>query len=318
MEGNKLVNMIRENVLFEDLKNDVYRMIVESHGISDEITEFLYANKKQILDTVKYSIGGGEIDDNGIEKSVVSINIPSFIKTFLNKEGKVKISKHNILFTFYVFNFSSKEQYDKYKKQYGLNDGYTNSDGTHYDWITIHTYTINGKVKQPELFDTIGHELSHVYKQDMAWKTIPKNNKQYLNSFSRLTSNNKIESAIAQIIYYSEKFEQEGYANGLYYYLKEKGVVVLTWNDIKKCEVWKHYQNLYNSIVLVNENKEEAQEILNKFYNSKKVDSILRIGRNGLVAFKNRLLNVITKMHEDKLNEGIMCTSTHYYEHFII
>lgn len=309
--------MIRESVLFENLKEEIYRMIVESNGISDEVRAFIYDNKEVLLDTVRKSIGTGKNDANGIEKSFTTITLPTFVKTFLNKEGQTKEKKHSVYFKFISFNFKDRSQFIKYKSNYPLNNGLTNSDGVNYDWVTIYTYTINGKVNQPDFFDTVGHELSHVYKQDMAGKPIPKNFKNYLKGYSDLESENEVERSIARIFYYSEKFEQEGYANGLYFYLKEKGITILTWDDIKKTDVWKHYQYLYDAINIVKDNKEETQRILDINYDNKKVETLLRVGLSGMKDFKERLLKVIFQIHQDGLNEGIRCTSIHYYQHFI-
>ena len=309
---------INETVLLLNFEEDIRNLVFESCGISDTITKFIYDNKQTLFDLVLNSIGKGTIDKNGIEKSVSSIKLPAFVKTYTGKDGNEEEIKHAILFTIVSYNFSNKQEYLDLKDNYIINYGNSSTDGKRYDWLTIYTYTISGRLHKPSFINTLGHELSHLFKQGMAVKTIPKNDKKYLRAITDLHSTNDIEKDVAKVIYYSEKLEQEGFANGLYYQFKEANNGMPSWETFSNTDEWNVYKEVNKIIANLKQQPEQVQYILNNRYGGMKFTTLIRLAETAMRQFKKCLLKILWKCHEDLVNEGVAFRDADVYHQLII
>ena len=318
MKENELREIVRDNLILFEFENCIKHMILESQGISDAITEFIYKNKQKLFDLVTNGVGNGEVDSNGVEKSITSDRIPAFVKKYNDKNGEPQEIEHNILFTIISYNFKDRCQFAKFRDDYVTDYGTSNCDGRKIDWATIYTYTVNGKLNKPNYISTVSHEVSHIFKQDMAMNKIPKNDSRYLRALSDLNSGDKLISDIAKVIYYGEKLEQEGFANELYYKFRENEIQIPSWQVFGKSDEWKIYKDTYKIVQGLKNKKDAAQEVLNLRYNGMQVDSLIKFGEQSMMEFKKRLLRVLWKCHEDLLSEGVSFRGGDICSHLII
>lgn len=73
----------------------------------------------------------------------------------------------------------------------------------------------NGKIDKYQLADTIQHELSHAFQQDMAGKRYNPNY-PYNVARNHFFDENDAKRIVARVVYLSDRHEQDSIANGLY------------------------------------------------------------------------------------------------------
>lgn len=304
-EEKQLMKIIREEIvnecLLSNFESEVYDMINESLGVSNSITEFIYDNKQTLYDLITNSVKSGKPDKNGVSETISHIELPMFIDNFKSSER----IKCRLFFTFRAQNFKSGEQFEKLKDQYATNEGWSTVDEKRCAFVTIYTYTINGKLQKQNFIDTLGHELSHVLKQSLSGQVIPKKWKHYMTASGNIASKDKITNGIAKAFYYGERFEQEGFANGLYYWFRENDIQVPTWETFKKSEQWHAYLDMQKTLDFLAANKEVVQKRLNTMYDGVRLDDLIGVTKTSMEDFKRRLIRILWKIHEELLSEGV-------------
>lgn len=214
-------------------------IINEEFGISNELDN-------KIEEIVRY------IEDNinsakTCNSTVTTNNTPKQYKKlyFINNFFGIDLPISAVLYIF--------ENVDQYKTWYNK----TSMTGGFIDFrqgVIIYGGVVNNKVCFADLFDTIGHELEHVYQKVKAKKTQKDieaeffSNRNYNIAKSDL---NRIDKPynynIATIIYIGNNSEQDAFINGLY-------------QDVK----WNKDKTNLNDIIL----NSEATIWLKRFYSA--------------------------------------------------
>lgn len=277
--------------------NEYGLFVNESLGISDIVNRLVYDISCEIVNKYNNKEYKSQNTKSGIEVKIID--------GVYTSSDRVK----KVYYKVTVFDFKDKSDFIKNSDSLDIDGGKSFYMLNRISSIYINTYAINGKIKKLLLMNTLQHELEHVFQYSMSNSGVIKGKaqKDYLASIT--TINNDIntidaESAVSNIIYYSNRFEQEGFANGLYAYFKESESMVPTYDDLYKTDEWKRYRVLVYSLNYVRLNRDECQKVLDWKYRGKKVDTLIQIGERGEYEFKYRLFRVLVKLREELISEG--------------
>ena len=157
---------------------------------------------------------------NNVEKRIIS-----FYNTFMNI---------NCLWTFFAYVVDENTYYEKIETR-ASSEGSTYTDGKKIVFINIYFYT-DGKIfDKAEVYDSIQHELNHVFKALKVGKTMENDSFiAYINTLMALpnTAENYYKKIIGDICYIGRKDEQDSFINGAYAFLKQK--MPIDAEDIKE------------------------------------------------------------------------------------
>lgn len=302
----------KEYVILNEISLKINEAINEELGIADEVRDVSIRLRNEIVSRLK------NIEKKSV-KSGVSLKEDNFRTEIANKKMTVQIQ---------YFNFKDKLYYLDYIKKYGHIDPASFSNDGRVNMIFIRFYSISGYIDERDLFDSIQHEVEHIYQQVKAKKTFGESN-LYLYAYKNL-SNEQLESRILALIsYLSNKFEQDGYVNGLYAFLKDNYKLMATKDDIKESPVYSKLTDLIyaKDFLIKNKNnvklKEEIEYYRKNFnlnYNdfirlatSSINDIIKKIGRT-VIKFKNDMVKSGTHYSIPKkiFGENIIKNSFYY------
>lgn len=209
----------------------------------------------------------------------------------LIKNGKVKVTVDigdlkNV--AFYIENTGSDEGRSLYLK------------GGVYSYVVICVSLKDGVIDWKKFFDTAQHEINHIYEQQ-------KTNKPYrpLTSIpinQNIYSNNIYKRCLAIIAYASDVFEQDGFVNGMYAYIKrryENGEMPIAVEDI---DAYKQLAKLYHAknFLLTHRFSKEMENALSEYkmcgWDFKKLKSR---AFNGIKTLENKIKRTLKKCEYD-------------------
>jgi hypothetical protein len=204
--------MICKKNIFEikhQIFDDVNAIIKEEMGISDEVSRM----SNEIFNEIKRNVKNikSSVIDNGY-----GVKEGDFTKDVFGKKLTVFFKQHN---------FKDKTYYNDYVQKYGVSafdsissQRYLRNNRLIYNMVSIVFVTISGHLNESEIKQDIQHELQHIYQQTKMNKSFG-NDDLYRLVYKHIYSTNKIEWAIAMVLYMSFKSEIEAFANGLYSYV---------------------------------------------------------------------------------------------------
>lgn len=203
MEENFLLENISEEQrasIREEIDNDIEMLIKEELSISTELSNAANDIIRMLEDSIKQ------------EKSKpVNIQGVSF------KEGSVEGNYFGktIIVKYWFYNFFDKVYYEQQRKR--IREVNRNNN---IDRIEITIFAISGHIIEDTLYDTIYHELEHIFQQTKADKMFTKTD-LYAFMVKRRdeVKENTPEYVICDSIYMTYNFEEDAYINGAYGFL---------------------------------------------------------------------------------------------------
>lgn len=269
------------------------KMIVEEFGISDEL--FLNVIPR-FIQAIKLEIGKVKKIDN---KRTTSFNFDFF------GDGK-----YTILVTVNAMYFNTIEEYEEYKN----NVGEVNWMSYSTKMLTLTLAYIGKKPAKNDVFDTIGHELHHVFQNIMMNKEF--NNQTIYNiAIRNLECKDEYLRYLSWIVYASTKSEQEAMINGCYseYFNNNR---FINGNDVdnfikkeSECGLWlQNFYKAYNFIKMHND--KQMQKTIEQYF--KKFDKkftykyFLFIAVNGIKNFERRIARLTLKIKNKFVNEHLV------------
>lgn len=312
--------MYKEFQIFEIIQNDLNQIITESLGISDAVTEearricnlilndISSANKTLVASGVGYKSGNTETEVFKNSKTIKGVNIPTV----------------NIDFRWEYYNFKDKEYRTRFLEKNNINTNgnsvliinpFKRSDRNNNGFVSMTIFSTSGNIDQNSFIDTIGHELRHILETDIPSKQFSNRN---LMSFvnTNLQSQNYYTKLIAEIIYFTEKHEINGFIQGLY--------------DFISTEKWKYgsvdkaieHSESYNTILHLKERIIEAQKYMNDNDFINEIDKYQKYGinHNNFIKKANqqykeimkRIGKVLIKCKQDFISEGLHCGTDYF------
>lgn len=285
--------------IFEDVTR-----IVEELGISDEVSKYVDEIYDKIIDD-SHSIESVLIDDG------VGLKNNSF---YMND-----MYGNDLCVFYYIYNFKDAGFKQAFIKKEGT--GYLEAGSRHIyktiqnvrrlliNSISIPIESIGGVIQNvPTIKDSIQHELEHIYQQSKMGKEFGNEDLYKVVSF-HLGNVNPYERNIAILLYMSFKSEIEGYANGLYAFVKNLDYSYVDKLNIAfmKSDAYKKLMQVYEARDFINEhiNDIELDEALKKYriYGIKKKD-LNNIINNTISEMLTRFGKALIKAKKDKLAMG--------------
>lgn len=279
--------------LSETYNSRIDKMIVEEYGISDEL---FFNVIPRFIQTVKVELGKTKKVDN---KKTISFKFDFFDN-----------GKYTIFVTVNAVYFTTVEEYEAFKN----NGGEVNWMTYKMKMLTLTLPYIGKKPAKNGVFDTIGHELQHLFQNIMMNKEF--NNQIIYNiAIRNLECKDDYLRYLSWIVYASTKSEQEAMINGCYseYFNNNRFVI---GNDIdnfikneSECGLW--LQNLYKAYNFFKDhNDEQMQKTIEHYF--KKFDKkftykyFMFIANNGIKNFERRIARLTLKMKNNFVNEHLI------------
>lgn len=270
-------------------KNLLIETIDESLGISDDLK--IHANN--IIQ---------KLFDNFKEKW----NTRKKYDCYSKFEGSIKeiINSTKVSIFYYCYNFTNKNDYENFKYKYIFDEGrsvYYNG----INHINLNVLSISGKIDNNKLFDTLFHELEHMYQEIQAKHLLP-TSKYYSRAISDLNSKDKIIKNIAKCVYFSFKFEQDGFINGLYGELMslDNKIPIVSFETLRTTTCYQTYLEYNKSLdyIIKNRNNTNIEHIL-KQYGYKDTEKFIIKNKKLLKEFLKKIGKVIIKYCDDLRND---------------
>lgn len=196
------------------IKNIIKSMINEEMGINKDV----YKASNDILDILQDKIDS-TTNISKLKNNNVWITKGSFTFNFISTNILVKYSS-------YIFNTWS--EYQKYKKENhrAVCDANSLSDGSGYAQMYIVYNKTLDRGYDDSIRDRIQHELDHIFKTIKKGGKLTKSNslgKIVHDTIHMSNAKKDYESVVIKrasyLLYYSKKYEQDAYANGLFNWL---------------------------------------------------------------------------------------------------
>jgi hypothetical protein len=290
---------IRQN-LFEAKLN---QFIVEELGISNEVTYEVLRISKEFIEKI----------ESNKERNVINKDIKSSINNFTTK-----IFNEKVFVTINSIYFLNQGIYQDYKDKGFVDD--MGSSGVQIFpnrnkkiiRLSINCFIVNG-VLQRGFYDTLQHEVSHIYQQLKANKSYPITN-DYLKAKTIIYDSAKSndEKNVALIIYFLGCGELTAYENGLYQFLKnsEDGYKDNSeiMEDVYNSSLYKFYQ--IADFCITNIDSPKIQNSLKDFRITK--DKFLKMCHYTKWIIMKSIGRLIVKFKNDYMTEGRTCTYNPY------
>ena len=188
-----------------------------------------------------------------------------------------------------------------YKSHFDFSDKFLEK---RFFWVTINCYGISGSIVFENLCDTVQHELSHVYQAIAGNKRISTFDGIYTKARTFLGSSDIGLRSIAEVVYFSYCYEQDGFINGLYGELMSKGVPSPRWSDLKDTGFYSDLIRFLNAVEYVSENEAALSNVCRKEFGL----NIRKVVENGKIAerwIKEKIGKVLIKIRMDYEEEGV-------------
>jgi hypothetical protein len=277
--------MINEPVI----KKEILEAINEELSISDSVKWKAKEIAKIISDNIALSEKKERIA-NGVSRKKFE-----FSDVFLEK---------NIRYAVNFYNFDNRSVFNAESKNINCDDGSTTTDGKRYFWVTVNCYGISGQVVFENLCGTVQHELNHIYQAIKGDGRITKFDKIYSTASAFLGCNDEKIRSIAEVIYFSYSYEQDGFINGLYGELRSKNIPSPSWEDLKDTGFYADFARFLNAVEYVDANREFLSEICFKKFGFD-IQTVVSNGRKALRRLKEKIGKVLIKLRKDYEEEGV-------------
>lgn len=279
------------NMMNKLLIERINKIIVETQGINDELDLFVYGVAKKIE---------RKVDKTDVEHGQFGYD---YYDGFLNDV----FNGSNITVYYTIAYFVNDEEYNAYLNKHGeFHNGFYKI-GSKLN-IKICLVVIDGKYDYGEFYDSIHHEMEHLFQTKMMGKDFGSDE---LNAFvkNNIRSNNVYDRILAETIYATRRAEQDAMVNGMYGYVKNKvenGSAFDVDKYIIESEacIWlnKLYEN-YNFI----KNSKENPEFIKAISDYKKFGinygRLLYITKTGIKRFEEKIALVTRRIKQRIIKE---------------
>lgn len=280
MELNELINFELNEAIQEEL------------GIADAVKDegFRLSNK------IKEIIKGNPTSKRQILDGVIRSSF-DFSDTIMGDLFRLSV---------YYYNFLTRDSFEDNQYKVDYNSASLTSDGKRVRFLFVHCYGISGGLDMSSLSDSVYHELGHYYQGMSGNSEVFNDSPEYMAASTYMQSNIEFEKIISILYYYSRRFEDDGYVNGLYGALISSDNPVPRYEDLKNNGILDSVRQFRNAINIVSENLEnkEYQGFCKKIFGIT-LDKLLKISLTSYYRFLNKIGKVLIKVRQDKINEGI-------------
>ena len=277
--------MLNENIL----RREIVDIINEELSISDNVKWKAKVIAESISELIRKVAEKEKVAD-GVYKSHFD-----FSDKFLEK---------NIEYSVNFYNFANRDVFNRESVNLTCGEGTTVTDGKRFFWVTINCYGISGSIVFENLCDTVQHELSHVYQAIAGNKRITTFDGIYAKARTFLGSSDIGLRSIAEVVYFSYCYEQDGFINGLYAELMSKGVPSPRWSDLKDTGFYSDLTRFLNAVEYVSGNEAALSGVCRKEFGL----NIRKVVENGKIAerrIKEKIGKVLIKIRKDYEEEGV-------------
>lgn len=267
------------------IMKDTLLILNEERGISDEVIRATKNIISKIPRWIEKSIKGK--DDNGY--------------VYYSFKTKERIFDFNINITFVIYDLTT-QQYNRF-----VSDSYYNETKKE---LYIELVRVNDIIDTNDAYETIQHELHHVY-QEYVRNGKPTLNKAdetlYKISDNMIMDSNDVAYRIGMIFYLSLKIEQEALGNGLYNILINN--LDKEWKQTyMRSDVYK-WMNFIKECVSVFDGKKEHIESILSYYNVNKFnyEKLINLSNSiydNLLRISVRIISLAKERYN--LKEGII------------
>ena len=279
--------MEERRLLDENIKL-INRLLLENGGIADEADRATWAIALEFDKRIRAI----PFEKYGDDYPEITYKATSF---------KDAINGHKVLLSLQLLNYPDEETREKYKNT-PLPVESNGSSVKMRSLLQICGYivAVDGKWGYDDVADAIGHEVSHLYQQDMAGKSY-KVDIPYMEAAKWLRSPNEAERSIATIIYLYKGEEQDAFVNGLYAWIKANAIIHPSKEDLAKSDTMKWMNHLrwayeYKS---QNRNSEEVEQAIEKYRKyGVTTGQIVKHGEIALEKFGKKIQKTLKKWHD--------------------
>ena len=280
MDKNKLDLIVEDRLL---------SIIKEERGISDTVVQW----SKIVLSVLQIKIRLSKSEP--ISRDYV---------TFKKGDVLVDLGKVKLPVRWFYYNFMDNATKEKNEDLLSREPNGINRNG-----LSITIYSVNNIIDTDSFENTIGHELLHLFQATKSHKVFS-NTELYRNENDWKNSSNHYLRLFGNILYLSNKFEQDAYNHGLY-----MSMINCKWHD----DLFKVLKNdqMYHIITYLTEavdelensklNKVELETALNviKNYNYT-FEKIIRTAKNAIKRFNYILARTYDKAERDWKKEHMI------------
>ena len=279
------------------------QIIKEELSVNNEVITIVQKICNKIIKTIPTIEGVNLKNKNRVVKRKFNIK-----ETILNNSIMIQVTNYNFV--------TPDEIYRNPKLDYETST--SSSDGGKYNFIFITCYSVNGKVDMKSLYDTVYHEVEHIFQAQKGNKQIKTFDALYQILPEYLNCKNYSLKHASRVLYYSYTYEQDAFVNGLYGFISQLGIIP-QWKDIKTSQAYKSIEKLRNAIVFLqkNINNENYNEEIKKTFNYT-IPQLIKIGKQTEKRFLEKLGKVLIKHRNEMLFENIIIrtnnSTTKYFE----
>lgn len=295
-----------ENKIIWKLNEDINKVLTEELGIADEVrnaTDMIYNRIVKEYKNKKYK--EDNLIDDGVGQKYGNFIVNNIFGNTLTVE-------------YYIFNFKDSFYRNKYIKKNGSNylDSFSNikflknKNKPLINLIIVVLESLSGKIISTEYSkDSIQHELEHIYQQSKMGKEFGGTD-LYQQASVDLNSNDEYHHSVGIIAYMSFQNEIEGFANGLYAFVREKmKTYPVNLNKIfQQSPAYQKLQQVYKAIDFINQhmNDEAMTEVFDNYalYKITKTN-INTIADQTVKEMVRRFGKVLIKARKDALKYGV-------------
>lgn len=280
-------------ILEQELKNEINNCINENLTISNEVKQEVKFVEKYILDNIQ-KINASDFANGGGKRQL------NFSLNLFNDKIKINFQVTN-------FNFKNDKYFDIYNKKYctdlECSSVYNVIAGKPFCLCFIRYISI-GFIPLPKFYEDVQHEINHLFQQHMEKKTY-KDVRKYANISTNIYSDDDIQRNAAEIFYLSSYYEQDGFINGVYNFVKhklyDKPERLLIDNTIKETDAYHKIYRLKELFQIIHTNQQTYSNVILKDYKMERWDRFDKRIRNAIHRFEKKFAMVIKKCKSDFL-----------------
>lgn len=276
---------LKNNIVEERLLN----AINEEQGISDVVVRW----SKIVISVLQTKIKIGK-----------SLPISRDFVTFKKGEDIVDLGKIKLPVKWFYYNFMNNDVFEKNKDLL-----FREPNGINKYGMSITIYSIKGHIEQDSFENTIAHELLHLFQVTKSKKAFG-STKLYYDENNWKNSDNEYLSMFGNILYLSNKFEQDAYNHGLYMTMLQSKWHDDLMNVLKNDQIYHIIEYLTECVeklenIQLNDIKlNTALEVIKNYnYNLKR---IILIAKNSIKRFNKILARTYNKAERDWKKEHMI------------
>lgn len=282
----------KEYVVLNEIALKINKAINEELGIADEVRKKSEELLKDVINRLK-----------NIEKSIIESGVSEKKDNF-----QIEIAGKKVSVQVHYHNFRDKTYYHNFIKKNGNIEPSSISNNGRFNIIAIKFYSISGYIDKKDLYDSIQHEVEHIFQQVKAKKTFGESN-LYLYAYNRLNSEQTEVRTLALISYMSNRFEQDAFVNGLYAFLKSDFKYAnASKSDVQESPVYEKLTELIDAkdYLIKNKNNVNFQNEIN-IYKEKfnlNYNDFLRLATSSINDITKKIGRTIIKFKNDMIKNG--------------